>query len=107
MRDDEKVVNAPMENRNTTPLSRREALKWLAASAAGAAALPVLGASHETEPAPVALPGRDPIHDPDFSKPAVYPWKEQFTPEEMKTATALADLILPKDVNGPAASEVG
>ena len=29
------------------------------------------------------------------------------TSEELKTTTALADLILPKDANGPAASEVG
>jgi hypothetical protein len=50
---------------------------------------------------------RDLIHDPDFSKAAVYPWSKQFTPEELKTTTALADLILPKDGNGPAASEVG
>src|SRR4051812_22419277 len=90
-----------------SPLSRREALKWLAASTASAAVLPALGVQHETEPAPAALPARDPVHDPDFSKPAVYPWEKQFTPEELRTATALADLILPKDSNGPAASEVG
>ena len=88
-------------------LSRRDALKWLAGSSAGAAALPGLAATGETEPAPAALPMRDPIHDPDFSKPAVFPWSKQFTPEELKTTTVLADIILPKDANGPAASEVG
>jgi hypothetical protein len=91
----------------TSALSRRDALKWLAGSTAGAAALPALAAPHETEPAPAALPSRDPIHDPDFSKLAVVPWTKQFTPEELKTTTALADLILPKDANGPAASEIG
>lgn len=88
-------------------LSRRDALKWLAGSSAGAAALPSVAATGETEPAPAALPGRDPIHDPDFTKPAVFPWSKQFTPEEMKTTTALADIILPKDAQGPGASEVG
>lgn len=86
-----------------TPLSRRDALKWLA----GSAAVPAIAAPGETEPAPAALPLRDPIHDPDFTKAAVFPWQKQFTPEELKTTTALADLILPKDANGPAASEVG
>lgn len=92
---------------NATPLSRRNALKWLAGTAAAGTAAPTLAATGETEPAPAALPSRDPIHDPDFSKPAVFPWQKQFTPEELKTATALADIILPKDANGPAASEVG
>jgi hypothetical protein len=90
-----------------TALSRRDALKWLAGSSAAAAAAPALAAPHETEPAPAALPSRDPLHDPDFTKAAVCPWQKQFTPEELKTTTALADLILPKDANGPAASEVG
>ena len=88
-------------------LSRRDALKWLAGSSAGAAAVPAIASPHETEPAPAALTTRSPIHDPDFSKPAVFPWDKQFTAEELKTTKALADLILPKDANGPAASEVG
>lgn len=99
-----------MENGNPqspSPLTRRDALKWLAGSAAAGAGARVLAAPHETEPAPPAYPTRHPIHDPDFTKPAVCPWEKQFTAEEMKTATALADLILPKDANGPAASEVG
>lgn len=88
-------------------LSRRDALKWLAGTAAAGSAAPALAATGETEPAPAALPLRDPIHDPDFSKPAVFPWAKQFTPEELKTTMVLADIILPKDANGPAASEVG
>jgi hypothetical protein len=89
------------------PLSRRDALKRLAGSAAGAAALPAIAAQNETEPAPASLPLRDLIHDPDFSKASAYPWPKQFTPEELKTTSALADLILPKDSNGPAAGDVG
>jgi hypothetical protein len=91
----------------TSSLSRRDALKWLAGSSAAAAAARATAAPNETESAPPAYPARDPIHDPDYSKPATCPWTRQFTPEEMKTATALADLILPKDDHGPAASEVG
>jgi hypothetical protein len=89
-----------------TPLSRRSALKWLAGTSAAGVAAPAIAAKHETEPAPAATIGRSPIHDPDYAKP-VFPWQKVFTPEELATTTALADLILPKDANGPAASEVG
>jgi len=88
-------------------LSRRDAMKWLAGTAAAGTVAPVIGAPGETEPTPPAMPTRHPIYDPDFTKPAVFPWEKQFTTEELKTTTTLADLILPKDENGPAASEVG
>ena len=94
-------------NPERNPLSRREAMKWLAGTAAAGTVAPVIGAPGETEPAPPSLPSRHPIYDPDFAKPAVFPWEKQFTAEELQTTTALADLILPKDDNGPAASEVG
>ncbi|MDB6073487.1 MAG: hypothetical protein JWO89_1127 [Verrucomicrobiaceae bacterium] len=35
------------------------------------------------------------------------PWQKVLTPEELTTTKALADLILPKDDQGPAASEMG
>lgn len=88
-------------------LSRREAMRWLTGTAAAGSVAPASGAPGETEPAPPALPGRHPVHDPDFTKSAVFPWEKQFTPEELRTTGALADLILPKDELGPAASEVG
>ena len=89
-------------------LSRRNALKWLTTTAAGAAAAPAaLAAPGETEPAPPAYPTRFDLHDPDFSKPSQGPWPKLLTEDELKTVTVLADLILPKDANGPAASEVG
>lgn len=86
-------------------LSRRHALKWLAGTVAAPMALK--GAPGETEPAPPAYSQRYTLHDPDFSKAMAGPWEKLLTPEELKTVTALADLILPKDENGPAASEVG
>lgn len=89
------------------PVSRRHALKWITGSAAGVAAVPAISAPHETEPAPPSYPHRYNLHDPDFSKALTGPWERLLTAEELKTVTVLADIILPKDANGPAASEVG
>ena len=92
-----------------SPLSRRDALKWLAGSAAGTVAAPALAAkaTTESEPNPLSYPTRYPLHDPDYMKPYVAPWQNVLTPEELKATAALADIILPKDDKGPAASEVG
>jgi hypothetical protein len=87
--------------------SRRDAIKWLTGTAAGATAAAAPASPTETEPAPPAYPARHPLHDPDFSKPCVAPWEKVLTAGELKTTAVLADLILPKDANGPAASEVG
>lgn len=90
-----------------TTMNRRHALKWFAGSAAGVAAAPALAVPTETEPAPLAYPLRSAFHDPDFSKPVTGNWQRLLSAEELKTTKALADLILPKDDHGPAASEVG
>lgn len=86
-------------------ISRRNALKWLAGTAAAPAAL--TAAPHETEPAPPGYLVRPSLHDPDFTQALKGPWDRVMTPEELQTTAALADLILPKDDNGPSASEVG
>lgn len=88
-------------------VSRRHALKWITGSAAGVAAVPAVAAPHQTEPAPPSHPQRYNAHDPDFSKAMTGPWERLLTAEELKTVTVLADIILPKDANGPAASEAG
>ncbi|GEP41830.1 gluconate 2-dehydrogenase subunit 3 family protein [Brevifollis gellanilyticus] len=90
---------------DSSALSRRHALKWLTGTVAAPLALGA--APNETEPAPPAYVNRFTMHDPDYTKPLSGPWDKVMTPEELKTTTALADLILPKDANGPAASEVG
>ncbi len=90
----------------TAPLSRRDALKWLAGTSAAGMAAPALAAPNETEPAPAAWMARNTLHDPDYVKNP-YPWEKTMSPEELKTAGALADIILPKDDLGPAATEVG
>ena len=86
--------------------SRRDAIKWITTAAAGTAAA-AKAAPTETEPSPPAYPSRYVLHDPDYSKPYVCPWDKVMSPDELKATAALADIILPKDANGPAASEVG
>lgn len=88
-------------------MNRRDTLKWLTASSAAGAAVTAKAAPGETEAAPPAYPTRFNLHDPDFAKATSGPWERLLSGEELKTVTALADLILPKDDHGPAASEVG
>jgi hypothetical protein len=91
-------------------LSRRAALKWLTGSAVGTAAVSQITpavAAEETEPAPMDYPSRYIFHDPDFTKPYVAPWENVMSKEELSATKALADIILPKDELGPAASECG
>ncbi|MBL9146144.1 MAG: gluconate 2-dehydrogenase subunit 3 family protein [Verrucomicrobiaceae bacterium] len=88
-------------------MNRRHALKWLTGSAAGAATAPIIAAPGATEPAPPAFPARFTFHDPDFSKPITGPWERLLTESELSTTKVLADIILPKDEHGPAASEIG
>ena len=96
-----------MNNDHPSTMNRRHALKWLTGSAAATAVAPSIAAPTETEAAPLAYPLRSAFHDPDFSKPITGSWQRLLSQEELKTTKALADLILPKDNHGPAASEVG
>ncbi len=88
-------------NTDDTRLPRRTVLKWFAAAAA-AMHLPDFRA--DAQAAPVKGYGTDP-DIAKFYQPGAF-WPLTFTPEQRKTATALADVILPKDDLGPAASEV-
>ena len=98
-------------------ISRRQAMQWVLA-AAGAAGLPAAAlaepAGHDplapkhaaARPAPAGVGyGTDPkvnaVHHPgDF-------WPLTFTADQHKMVTALADVILPDDQYGPAASSLG
>lgn len=91
----------------SSPISRRNALKGLLSGAAGAAAVPAIAAPNQTEPAPPVHASRFVFHDPDFMGGVKFPWEKLLTAEELATTQALADLILPKDETSPAASEVG
>ena len=84
-------------------LNRRDALKWIAGSAAVSAA----AAPGETQPAPPAWPVPSPLIDPDYSRPMAGPWPRVMSEPELTCTKVLADLILPKDADNPAASEVG
>jgi hypothetical protein len=109
-------------------LTRRSALKVIAAGAAGAAALPAAGC---VPPEPVlesleeagqpGAPGAEPRaapqqvgnplaagtpSDPDLISPAV-PWDGILSEEELRTVAALCDVIIPEDEGSPNASAVG
>jgi hypothetical protein len=75
---------------------------------AAASSLPAAGyAPGASTPASATIKGYG--LDPDLvqiHKPGSF-WPLTFTADQRKTATALADVILPKDEYGPAASEVG
>lgn len=107
------------------PVSRRETMQWVMGVVA-ASSLPAARGLAPSPEAPVEE-GRNilsqesaaKIPDPNTSKgygtdPKLVKtykpgevWPLTFTPAQKKTATALADVILPKDQYGPAASEVG
>ena len=103
----------PIGSADPTPgeLSRRAALKLLAAGAAGAAALPALGcADPEPEAGPAgststALAAGTPT-DPDLLNPVVA-WDGVLTQDELETLAALCDVILPADDRSPSASQLG
>jgi len=111
-------------------VSRRAALKVLAAGAGAAAALPVLAcAPDEVAPSGDPSPAEGPppttpaaripqtatdwaegptgtLTDPDLVNP-VKPWGGTLTDEEMRTLASLCDVIIPEDEHSPSASAVG
>jgi hypothetical protein len=89
-------------------VDRRTTLRWLAAmTAAGqlAACGEKFGSLAWPEPAPIkGAPGYG--KDPDLNAAKV-PWPLTMTKQELATAAALADLILPAEGDAPSASQVG
>ena len=79
-------------------LSRREALKRVIGLSVALSALEM--------PAFAATPVRGIGLDPNLLKKEI-PWPLVLTPEQMKIVTALADIVIPADDHGPAASAVG
>lgn len=80
------------------PLNRREALKRVIGLSVALSALEM--------PAFAATPLRGIGTDPNLLKKEI-PWPRVLTEAEKKTVTALADVIIPADAHGPAASAVG
>jgi hypothetical protein len=123
---DERSERAPEEGAEGTSLTRRTALKVIAAGAAGAATLPAAGCvppepvleSLEGAPERAGAPEPEPMQangnplaagtptDPDLINPVV-PWDGVLTEEELRTVAALCDVIIPEDDGSPSASAVG
>jgi hypothetical protein len=88
-------------------IDRRTTLRWLvAATAAGqlAACGEKFSGLAWPELPPIRAPGIG--KDPDLNDPVV-PWPLTMTRQELATAAALADLILPAEGDTPSASQVG
>jgi hypothetical protein len=81
-----------------TPLTRREALQRVVGLSIALSALDL--------PAFAQTPVRGIGADPNLLKKEI-PWPRVLTEAEKRTVTALADLIIPADEHGPAASAVG
>lgn len=121
---DEREAEGAAERTN---LTRRTALKVLAAGAAGAATLPAAGcvppepemeSVEEAAAEPAGAREREPMQgvgnplaartptDPDLISPVV-PWDGVLTEKELRTVAALCDVIIPEDEHSPSASAVG
>jgi hypothetical protein len=105
------------DERTRSTISRRRALQVLAAGAGAAATLPALSCrpgdeaerSGSRPDGDRAAPAGGPAGtstDPDLINP-VKPWGGTLTEEEMRTAAALCDVIIPADDHSPSASAVG
>jgi hypothetical protein len=80
-------------------LSRREAIRQILAATAAASALQLRGFSAELHAPGIGF-------DPSLLKKEI-PWPRLLTEAEKRTVAALADLLIPADEFGPAASAVG
>jgi len=93
-----------METNESLPrLSRRQVLKWFAAAAAASQATPFLAFSQDAMPSAAGY-GQDPKVN-DIYKRGDF-WPLTLSAEQRRTVTALADVILPADALGPAASQL-
>ena len=81
------------------PLTRREALQRILAATALASTLNLRGFAAELDAPGIGF-------DPDLLKKEI-PWPRLLTEQEKRIVTALADVIIPADEFGPAASAVG
>ncbi len=107
----------PPAARDEGAITRRGALKVIAATAAAGAAASCAPEDTSTDSAHEALSGFEPLPprnpraagtptDPDMLAPVV-PWEMVLTDEEIRYVAALADVIIPADERSPAASAVG
>ena len=88
-----------MNDNGPTRMHRREAIQWMAAATATVSALNYASFGAATTPPGIGS-------DPNLLEPIV-PWPRTLTPEQLRTVTALCDVILPEDGKSPSASAVG
>lgn len=88
-----------MEILKTRSISRREAIAWMISAAAVVSALDLEAGDLPGLPTGIGM-------DPDLHK-KIIPWDRVLTGAEMKTVTALCDVIIPADDVSPSASAVG
>ena len=110
------MISSNNDNDNPMRVDRRTTLKWLAAAMAAAHAGCTSKEKYlgdEIPPAPGQLLGTAAAPakagygtDIDRMNPTV-PWPRTMTEAQLRTASALCDLILPEDERSPAASAVG
>ncbi len=96
-----------MDSHHLPRMSRREIIKWLAATTAAMAASGTLPLGNLAYAAPIDAPGYG--SDPDvlkFYKPGDV-WPLTLNEAQRNTTTVLCDIILPADHLGPAASTLG
>lgn len=93
-------MTSPQNSPAPLALSRREAIRRILAATAFLASTRMSGFAAEGPAVPKIG------FDPDLLKKEI-PWPRLLTPTEKQTVTALADLIIPADEHGPAASAVG
>lgn len=91
----------PDNNESLPRLSRREVLKWFAAAAAATQAGPFMAFAQSAAPAAKGY-GTDPNLTRMHNRGDI--WPLTLSSSQRKTVSALADVILPEDALGPAAS---
>lgn len=89
-----------MNEKESNKLKRRDAIKLMAAAAAAPAVIA------KGEDLPAAPQKVRPPSDPNLISPEV-PWENLLSEEELKTLSALCDLIIPADSESPSASQLG
>ncbi len=88
---------------DTSRMDRRSAIKWILAASA---TVPFLKSESFAQSGP-AIPTPNGIGaDPNLVIPEKAPWPRILTEEQRETVTALADVILPRVDESPAASEL-
>lgn len=108
MKNDQTLIELTVHGTSPRTISRRRAMQWVLAAVAASTLRPSSGARGGEHP--TTLPaGIGYGTDPDLLK-TYKPgdlWPLTLTASQRATAIALADVILPKDDIGPAASELG